>query len=466
MGNSVGNLQDYWDVLRSHKSLQGGFIWDWVDQTFLKKNEEGVKLWAYGGDMGNSGVPNDSNFCANGLVQGDRSLHPHIWEVKKVYQSIKVRPVDLKKGTVIIHNRYAFTNLNEFDFSWVIMGETKKIAGGKLPKLNVDPYQNQIINLKLPEFQPEPGVEYFLMIKAVTNQKKSLVQKGHEVAWDQFKLPIYKAAEKIDISKSPKLKLKNEDITAQIEGKKFVLTFNKKSGNIESFKYSGKELIKDGPVPNFWRAVTDNDLGWEMHKRCKIWKDAGKNQKITNFTVKKINDRIVQVDVYSTLPAGNSKYHTKYLVYGSGDIVVENKFTPGRKDLPDIPRLGISFTLPVEFHNLCWYGRGPHESYQDRKTGAAIGVYSGIVWEQYHPYVRPQENGNKTDVRWIALTNDEGVGLIAVGMPLSNASAHQFLPQVLKYIPDSQRHGNEIKPGELIRLNIDYKQMGVGGDTS
>lgn len=466
MGNSVGNLQDYWDTIEKHEALQGGFIWDWVDQVFLKTRPNGDKFWAYGGDMGDVGFQEVGNFCANGLVQADRSFHPHIWEVKKVYQYIKVTPANWQSGEFEVHNKYDFINLNEFDFSWKLMGNGKEIATGKLPQLDVPPHNKRIVNIDLPDIQPEPGVEYFITIRAITNREKPLIPKGHLVAWDQYRLPVYKEVAEADNSKLPKLDLLFDDQAIEVVGKDFKVTFDRKQGVITSFNYHGKELVKSGLVPNFWRAPTDNDVGNEMQKRCAVWKEAGKNQHIEKVTAKKTSDQLVQIDVFSTVPAGRSKYHTRYLIHGNADIIVENEFSPGSKDLPELPRFGMTMALPVEFRNITWYGRGPHESYWDRKTSEAIGVYSGTVWEQYHPYVRPQETGNKTDVRWLALYNDEGTGLLAVGMPLLSASALQFSLDELEYVPKVNRHGSDVRPGDLVTLNLDFKQMGVGGDNS
>ncbi len=467
MGNSVGNLQDYWDTIEKYKVLQGGFIWDWVDQTFLKKNEKG-EYWAYGGDMGDYEVWNDGNFCVNGLIQADRSLHPHIWEVKKVYQYIKMQPIDLGRGELRVENKYDFLNLNVFDFLWEIMGDGKKITEGELSSLEVESKKSQQVIIDWPQISVEPGVEYFLQISAKTTNKTPLrVPVGHIIAWNQFKLPVYQSPKKIDHTQLPKIKTIHEDKSSvKIVGKEFLIIFNKTKGVINSFKYKQKELIFDGFVPNFWRAPTDNDIGNEMPDRCKVWKEAGKNQKINSLTVNRSDNQTVIIDVFSTIPVDGCNYHTKYTIYGSGDVFVENAMTSVNPDLPELPRFGMTLTLPSEFENISWYGRGPHESYWDRKTGAGIGIYSGTVWEQYHPYVRPQENGNKTDVRWIALSNNEGLGLLAVGLPLLNVSTYQFAMEDLEYTEDVRRHSNEIKAGDIISLNLDYKQMGVGGDNS
>jgi len=467
MGNSVGNLQDYWDVIEKYEQLQGGFIWDWVDQGLLKKNEEGEEFWAYGGDFGPPDTPSDKNFCINGLVFPDRKLHPHIWEVKKVYQYIKAKPVDLKTGKIEIVNNYDFTNLKKVGMNWIIMGDDKKIAEGKIPSLDISPHSSKVIDLPMPEIQPEPGVEYFLKLSFVLNKREPLRAKGHEVAWDQFKLPWFRPVPKLDITKLSKLKIKDTEKSVQVKGQNFTLLIDKKTGEMTSFIYKGTEFIKTGLVPNFWRAPTDNDFGNSMPKRQDIWREAGARRTVDKVTAKQINPREIQIDVASTLPAGGSKYHTTYIIYGSGDIIITNEFLPGRAGLPKIPRFGMKMTLPVEFDNMTWYGRGPHESYWDRKTGAAVGVYSGKVMDQYHPYIRPQENGNKTDVRWIALTNDKGMGLLAVGMPLLSISAHHFIDKDFDPgMEKAQRHTYHVKKRNLVTLKLDYKQMGVGGDTS
>jgi len=216
MGNSVGNLQNYWDFFDQHKELQGGFIWDWVDQGLLKRTEEGEEFWAYGGDFGPPGTPSDLNFCINGLVFPDRKLHPHIWEVKKVYQCIKVKPIDLKAGKIEIQNRYDFMNLSEFDISWAVRAEEEEIAKGKLPGMDVRPHDLKVITLPLPKIRPEVGVEYFLNMRFRTIEETLLIPKGYEVAWEQFKLPLYKPAPKVDLAEFPELSLNETEKSVQL----------------------------------------------------------------------------------------------------------------------------------------------------------------------------------------------------------------------------------------------------------
>ncbi|MCP4725056.1 MAG: beta-galactosidase, partial [bacterium] len=224
--------------------------------------------------------------------------------------------------------------------------------------------------------------------------------------------------------------------------------------------------ILSGPEPNFWRAPNDNDFGNDMPERQGIWKEAGNNRTIEKIDWRQDSNRDVHIEITAGLP-GDSKLFMEYSIVGSGDIIITSRFVPGKTDLPNLPRFGMKMTLPREFENMEWYGRGQHETYWDRKTGAKVGVYSGKVKDQYHPYVRPQENGNKTDVRWTALTNNRGIGVLAVGSELLSVSAHHFTIDDFDPGPEKlDRHTYDLKERDLVTLNIDHKQMGVGGDTS
>ena len=467
MGNSVGNLQDYWDVIYAHKKLQGGFIWDWVDQGLAAEDENGKPFWAFGGDFGPPGTPSDNNFCINGLVFPDREIHPHIWEVKKVYQYIKAEPVDLEKGRFRIHNLHDFTNLNRYILTWELKGDGRIIAEGRMPEMDVAAHESKEVRIPIPKIQPTPGMEYFLNLRWKTVEAAGLLPEGHEAAWDQFQLPFYAAHESESIERIPPIDLEQTESQAVIKGNTFTLTFDKIDGTIRSLVYEKKELIKGGLIPNFWRAPNDNDFGNGMPERCKIWFDAGKKRSTENVSVTKIGPSQVRIDVAFTLEAGGSLYDCRYIILGSGDIIIENRFIPGSPDLPELPRLGMQMILPAEFDNMEWYGRGPHESYWDRKTGAAVGLYRGKVIDQHHPYIRPQESGNKTDVRWVALTDDQGVGLLAVGMPVLSTSANHYLIEDFENGPaKEQRHAIDLVKRDLVTWNLDFKQMGVGGDDS
>jgi len=469
MGNSVGNLQDYWDIFRKYDNLQGGFIWDWVDQTIKKKNKDGIDYWAFGGDFGEPGNLADSNFCANGLVQADRSLKPHIWEVKKVYQNITVKSLDSDKGAFSIWNDFDFINLSGFKIVWEITGNGEIIMQGVLPSLDIPPNECRNIKLDLTELKKKPGIEYVITFKSYTIKSSGVIPANHLIAWDQIKLSDQiQYGRKMIVKDTDNLNIIDGDKNIIIEGKDFVISFNKREGTIDTWRYHNKELIISGPLPNFWRSPTDNDLGNGMRRRCGIWKNAGEQRKVISFTNRKIGQDIVQIHVGSILPVSNSEYTTIYKIYGNGLVWIKNDYLAGSDSIPELPRFGMQMQVPEEFSIIKWYGRGPQESYQDRKTGAAAGIYSGSVWEQFFPYVRPQETGNKTDVRWLSLMNDKGMGIFFQGDSLLNVSCWQFEPEVLEpgKPGEGNRHGAEIKKGDIITVNIDHKQMGVGGDNS
>ena len=462
MGNSVGNLKEYWDAIRSHKRLIGGFIWDWADQGLRKKSPDGTEFWAYGGDYGDN--PNDGNFCCNGLVQPDRRPNPHIYEVKKVYQRISVTPVELSAGSVNIHNEYDFTDLDFVNILWELAEDGKIILKGKLPKLSLAPGEDKRINIPFEKPTLQPGAEYSLKISFALADDATWAAKGHVVAWEQFEIPFdTPQASSADIAAMPPLKLQESDAALKITGGDFELVVGKSSGAIESLKFGGKELIAEPLIPNFWRAPIDNDVGNKMPQRQGIWRRAGQDRKVGKVTSEQVSPQVIKVTAETALPAGEGwKYTSTYTVFGNGEIIVAGSIEPGTERSPDLPRFGMQMAMPGEFSTMSWFGRGPNESYWDRKTGSAAGLYSGPVKEQFHPYVRPQETGNKTDVRWLALTNKQGAGLLAVGMPLLSASAWPFTMDDL----EKAAHINELPRRDTITVNLDYKQMGVGGDDS
>ncbi|SHF09976.1 beta-galactosidase [Mariniphaga anaerophila] len=499
MGNSVGNLQDYWDLIEKYDVLQGGFIWDWVDQGLVTTNEEGEEYWAYGGDFGPDTVPSDGNFCNNGLVDPDRGVKPHLLEVKKVYQYIGFEPVDLKKGTISIKNKYAFRNLSDFNFEWEITGNGKLIKSGKFENIQAEPGESVMAKIDA-SLDAEPGVEYFVNMKATLKRPDGLLEAGAELAAEQLKLPEFVVAPKLNIADMPAVSTNEAGNSVVVTGEGFSVTFDKEEGVITSFKKGDVEFIQEGPVPNFWRAPTDNDFGNNLHKRSRVWREAGKKRQVvsvevndnisswqesgknTNISVvPEKSDNLAQVafsfDLVNEQGEKIAKYNTVYTVFGSGDVIVENHFKMTKEELPEIVRMGMNLIMPRRFDQMEWLGRGPQESYQDRKTSAFVGLYKGSVADQYWAYLRPQENGNKTDVRWAAITDEAGNGLFFQGMPLVNVSAHHNLLEDFESMERTDgrqmegvkvvnRHTTDIKPRDLTSVNIDFMQMGVGGDNS
>lgn len=480
MGNSVGNLQDYWTLIEKYPALQGGFIWDWVDQGLVKTDSVGECFWGYGGDFGPDTVPSDGNFCCNGLVSPDRSVKPHLLEVKKVYQYIGFKAVDLKKGTIEIKNKYAFLNLSTFDFNWEIVGDGQVVKNGTFSDVTLEPGQTSTFNFDS-KFEPVAGVEYFLNVKAKLKSNWSLLEAGTELATEQFALPVFVAAPAANKAGFPAVNVQDSENSVTITGESFAVTFDKKAGVMTSFKKGEAELLKSGPVPNFWRAPTDNDFGNGLNRRSRVWRTAGETRKVAGVTVaqkgKNSAEVVFKFDLVNDSNLVIAAYQSVYTVLGSGDILVDNSFKMTKENLPEIVRMGMNLEMPRKYDQFTYLGRGPQENYQDRNTGAFVGLYKQTVADQYWKYVRPQENGNKTNVRWAAVTDTDGNGLLFVGLPLLEVSAHHnvladFESEIRSFdnqrdlTPAINRHTNDVKPRDLTSVNIDYKQMGVGGDDS
>ncbi|MBE0534637.1 MAG: DUF4981 domain-containing protein [Phycisphaerae bacterium] len=460
MGNSVGNLKEYWDAIRSHRRLIGGFIWDWADQGLRKRSPEGKEYWAYGGDYGDN--PNDGNFCCNGLVGPDRKPNPSLHEVKKVYQQIQVRPVDLASGKILVRNDYHFQDMGLITTLWELTEDGKVLQSGELRGLNLPPQTEQEVTIPLETPTAAPGREYHLKVTFALAEEASWAPKGHVAAWEQFQFPVESPpVPGADLESLGLVSFLRSDKAVTVKGVDFLLTVGTADGAIGSFTYKGTELMASPLVPNFWRVPIDNDRGNGMPARHGVWKDAAANRTVTAVTVEQLTPQSIVIRVAATLPAGQSSCGFEYTVLGSGEVIVQAAVEPVGQ-LPELPRFGMTMATPGEFSTVAWLGRGPHETYWDRKTGAAVGRYSGKVEELIHEYVRPQENGNRSDVRWLTLTNAAGAGLMVIGAPTVDFSAWPYTAQAL----EQATHIHELPRSETITLNIDCRQMGVGGDDS
>jgi beta-galactosidase len=480
MGNSTGNLQDYWDVIEKYPKLQGGFIWDWVDEGFLKTNENGEKYWTYGGDYGDEGMPSDGNFCINGLVWPDRTPHPGLYEVNKVYQYVGFEPVDLNKGMVKITNKYDFTNLSEFNFEWEVVSDGKTVQSGKIPISDLQPKSGMLVQIPITKIAPAPGTEYFLNIKALRSESWNYVPEDHVYASAQFRLPIESSPVFAKEDNLNVLQTKTSEKNLEVSGVNMKLIFDLAAGRLLSFNYKGKEMLLKGPEPDFWRAPTDNDYGYNMDKLLGVWKKAGERTVVTKANISQPElGKVVVTFNYDIPDAAGKKiggYASTYTIYGTADIVVKNQFSKLSVNIPEIPRMGMQMQIPAEFSNLKWLGRGPQENYVDRKTAADVGLYESTVADQYTPYIRPQENGYKTDTRWLALTDDNGNGILISGDPLicfaalnnihDDFESPGKLSQYRKDAKSANTHIADVRPRELVNLNVDLGQMGVGGDNS
>lgn len=568
MGNSPGNLREYWDIIEACPRLIGGFIWDWVDQGIQRLTPDGKVWYAYGGDFGDE--PSSYSFCCNGVVFPDRTPHPALWEVKKVYQPVKIEPVDLLDGEVLVTNRYFFDDLGGLELSWTLSADGRVIQRGRLPNLMTPPEVSETITIPFEQPELAAGVEYWLELRFSLAEDTPWAPKGHLVAWEQFQVPwLVPLLAEPATETLPHVQLSQTAAQAVVAGEGFSLAFGLAAGTIGAWQYHGCELIASGPRVNVWRAPTENDLNtWGDEKAALHWRATGYDQlieQVQQVTVGQPAPQVVQICVKSNLgvPAGvelpkalpkgelpdqlvtgvdrlltddllkelcvkNSipfealEGETKvekikwllraslgynrlgeliagiyalydehgllipdaikafvesglaeladqpatpasfacdyrYTILGNGEVCIDVQVVPA-EELPFLPRLGLQLVLPAGFEQLSWYGRGPHENYRDRNTSAAVGIYHGTVAEQFVPYVVPQENGNKTEVRWVRLANAEGISLQASADRLLEVSASHFTPQDLTAV----KHPHELSPRPEVILNLDYGQSGLG----
>jgi len=478
MGNSVGNLKDYWQVIEKYDVLQGGFIWDWVDQSLEYTNKNGVKYWAYGKDF-HPDLASDGNFLNNGLVSPNRELHPHAFEVKKVYQTIRFSEKSIEAGKFIVENRFDFINLSRFDLHWKIEADGKIFSQGKQPFPSIASGEKVEIELSLPQLPENDSKEYFITLSALIHEPQGLLATGHQVAFEQFKLPV-KMIKKAVKPTSAIIAIEHNDKQKLIfSNGNTKITFNKQSGWLSQYTNNKAVLLKAPLIANFWRAPTDNDLGNDMQNWANLWQTASKNLFLTSFKSQTNTTGFKVTTRYKTSDF-KGLYQVEYEIHNNGQIHVQSELviSPGQT-LPNLPRLGMQLTMPGAYQHMTWLGRGPHESYADRKTSAQISLYKSLVKDQIHHYSRPQENANKTDVRWLAMRNSTGAGLLAVGDKVLNTSAWPYKQSDIDFIagkdgsesasglvPVTSKHGAEVPIRDLITVNIDHKQMGVGGDTS
>ncbi|MBF0198985.1 MAG: discoidin domain-containing protein, partial [Planctomycetes bacterium] len=478
MGNSNGNLKEYWeDNIYIKDNHVGGYVWDWMDQGIRTKVPEEYALnigkgpvketfFKYGGYHQDK-YHHDKNFCMNGLVASDWTPHPGLFAIKYAYRNIHVKEVNAAKGIFIIKSWYDFSNLSEIvEGEWLIEENGKKIAGDKIIDLDIPARTEKQISLALPDITPKVGTEYFVTLRFTAKKEYSaLVTPGHELAFAQFKLPIETKIKRINAATFPKLTAKENAESIAIKGLNFEVTFDTKNGTMTNYSYKGKTLIKRGPQLDLWRAYTDND-------RAPIakgsyngeWRYAASKQMIDKVKVERLSENIIRVSVSAVLPTVNSAYNAVYTVYGNGEIDVDvhmdNKKVPTGLRSPH--RVGTELIVASGLENIKWYGRGPNPTYADRKF-ERIGLFGGTVDEQWVEYSRPQANGNKTDVRWMTLRDKVGNGLLflAENLPLSVGVKH-YSDETM----ESSDYSFKMTRSDDVYVNIDYKQQGVGGNTS
>lgn len=579
MGNSTGNLKEYWEAVHAHKRLQGGFIWDWMDQGIRRFTEEGVEWFAYGGDFGDT--PNDKNFCFNGLLAANQVPHPGLWEYKKILQPVRIDAIDLAAGTFTIHNDYRFLDLSHLTIAWQLAEDGIAIDEGLLSCLHTAPEQSDTITIPYTLSDDTTG-EIWLTISLQQRDATPLLPAGHEIAWAQFQLretstSLPSTGSTSTSSVNDGLQYQADEHGIVVTNDLFQLTFDKPTARITGYERNGTALLLAGPRWQFWRAPTDNDDNtWGDQKMAIRWRELGLHtlqEEVVNVNATANENGTVQIAVqsklvgqvdlakvaeqswlerlaqmrgllshgtseeqfqlltdqfgidYQSLPGGNhsdrvhhfvdelarqdkiydlvqtlnvliqgplaeglpdfvkrllaqaakaprENFRTAmvpadvarfdctltFIIASDGSIQLDGTVTPIYAELQSLPRIGLTMTLPAELDQFTWFGRGPHESYADRKQGAKIGRYHGDVADQYVPYGIPQENGNKSNVRWATLTNPKGVGLHIAGDRLLSLSAHHFTTEDLT----TATHTYKLTPRPTITLNIDIAQCGLG----
>ncbi|HEX7308379.1 glycoside hydrolase family 2 TIM barrel-domain containing protein [Lentzea sp.] len=465
MGNSTGNLKEYWDVIRANPVLQGGWIWDFVDQALTWKTSSGVTYQAYGGDWGDN--PNDGAFSGDGIVTTDRRISGKAVEVKQVYQAVNVA-AGSSFDTVRITNEFLFTNVNEFVVDWALVADGTVVQSGQLTAAQADvaPLTTKTVQLPVQRpANPAPGEEHFLQLSFKLRTATPWAAAGFEVAKQQLPVSLGSpSVVPVPVTSVPVLTATETGDRITVTGQDFTVTVAKSTGVITSYEAMGLRLLSSGPVPNFWRAPTDNDVGNGHPSRNATWRYAGTNRAVSRVALDRPSDREVRITVSGTLPTSTASTFTMtYTVYGNGEIKVDTTLHPGSSSLPYIPEVGTLLMLPGELSRLRYYGRGPHENQWDRKTGSDVGVYSSTVAEQWTGYLRPQENGNKTDVRWVALVDGSGRGLLACGDQPLEVNASYFTPEDLS---KGVRHDYQLTRRQDVVLRLNLRQTGVGGNDS
>jgi beta-galactosidase len=480
MGNSNGALKEYWDIFYSGINAIGAFVWDWVDQGFRQRipdeyGEPGKPdtFLAYGGWWEDkAGIYNDNNFCQNGLVDADRNPHGGLWALKYVYRYLHASAVDLKAGKIKVRNWFDFVNPADLiEGAWEVKADDRMIGSGMLAALNIDPHQEKEFSMPLPFIKPQPGVEYWLNISFLLKNDTAWAKKGHEISWEQFKLPFQAPAQPTDEARIPPLAISDAGDRTRFSGPDFAMTFDKQLGSVTHYFYRGKLLLERGAQPDFWRAMTDNDTGaWRAIQPSaaknpaldiEVWREQGPAWKILDTQIRRIDDRSARIALSGELPAVGAKYTMIYTIFGNGEIEVEGSYDPGKKQVPMMPRFGMELIMAPGYENMAWYGRGPAPTYVDRDY-ERVGVYGSTVDQQWNEFSQPQENSNKTDVRWVTLTNQDGIGLRATGMPLLSVSAYHHPKSEI----ERADYAFKMTRRPQIYLNLDLRQMGVGGTNS
>ncbi len=475
MGNSGGNLQEHWDFIYAHPQIVGAAIWDWVDQGLAKpidgdrmrygENPTELSLlpdeyFAYGGEFGD--MPNDMDFCINGLVGPDRVPHPHYYEVRKVYQYVWFEALDAASGHLRVTNRYDFTNLDRFDWEWSLLSDGRVVQRGMMLPIDLEPGGEAEIRVPVMGRIPENGEEIILQVDVKLLEDTQWAPAGWPVAREQFivRESSYAALED---GHAPALEVADRDGTITVRGSDFELTWDRGSGALMRYEYETLSLLQRPLEPYFWKPANRNQARNRYLERLGPWREAAAQRELTDVTATPDKETgRAMVCFKFRLPVAEADYMLRYTVSPEGTVAVEADYRPNAGSAPKMPKFGMRMGLPEGWQRIAYYGRGPWENYRDRKTGAFFGVYEMPLADYWVDYIYPQDNGNRCDVRWWQATDTDGIGLRIEGMQGLSVRAWPFTESDI----ESNRPAYRLPRRDFIDVNVDLKVHGVGGDNS
>ncbi len=470
MGNSLGGFKEYWDLIRKYPSLQGGFIWDFVDQAVRTKGKDGVEIYAYGGDF-NDYDGSDNNFCVNGIVSPDRVPNPHADEISYYYQNIWTTPADLASGKLKVYNENFFRDLSDLNLDWVVLNNGVPVRSGRIDNINVAPGKTESISIPYGEISGEG--EWLLNVDYTLKNAEGLLPAGHSIAREQFLLKEGKSCACVKTPVQPNMAtpvasiVNNQRNHLIVNGDNFSIEFNRYNGFMSKYVVDGTEMIAEEGMltPNFWRAPTDNDYGANLQNKFRAWKKP--TMKLTSLKAEE-KDGMILVNADYDMPDVKAKLAMTYVINGVGDVKVTEALTTEKgADVSGMFRFGMQMQMPLAFSNIQYYGRGPIENYIDRNHSTRIGLYDQTVSEQFYPYIRPQENGTKTDVRYWKQLDNAGNGLeFKAAVPFSASALNYSIDSLDDGVSKGQSHSPEVKKADYTNLLIDKIQMGLGCEDS
>lgn len=459
MGNSNGNFQEYFDIMATSKHMQGGFIWEWLNHGLAAKNQLGQAYWAYGGDLGGQYYTHDENFCADGIVSPDRSqAHPALQEIKKVYQDILFKGVDIPNGIINITNRFLYHNLNQYSFKWIVLKNGEPTHEGFLD-INQEAGSTKEIKIPIPNLPELAGTEYQLQLYVYTKKGTSMLPANFEIAREAF--AIHGNWFNSTTTPTQMSSIKEDAYSINVNDQSLFAKFDKKTGDLTQLSLNNITYLVTSPTPSFWRAPVDNDFGSNMPLRLNAWRTAGLTKVLINISA--INNHIIAQYKLIDVPG---LYTLDYQI-GNNKLHITATWKSEQAIVTELPRFGMLLQVKQDYDSLQFYGRGPFENYADRNTASFLGLYKSTVAGQPFTYLRPQESGGKTDVRWLSLLNKNGKGILIKGaQPLQiNASFNQ-VADLDPGLTKKQQHPTDVIPRKQIYLHVDLLQRGIGGDNT